>query len=406
MGLKKFLLGTCLLFAAAFPVAAQQTVSDFTCDVRTASAQGTGIVVGANDKQLLCVTVAHAFTPEEEKAGTFSIVWQDGSNQSATLLKIDRKNDLAAFTVPSQGNRVPVILGDFDNTASPFRGFGFSNENSENTRPSLRKVEGGFKEEDPTLFAFENTSNLGMSGGAVRDKNSLTVGLLQKRNFTDNQSVAVKASVIRDFISPFVGGVVRVGNLKDNPLNVDTALRRCNTACRNTATNINQPPRFNVPGLGYNVFNNNNHNNNNVNVDLQNQLDVLTLQLQALQNNNNIYNQVGGGYQGGEPVKGEKGDTGEKGEQGEAGPPGPPGPPGTVDVDAVVLAVTKKLQPIKVNFLDGEGKPSSTQSVELGGVLNIPPVKLWWENLTGDILKQAKPLGEPLKAKSVELKKK
>lgn len=402
---RAFLLGTFILLASAFPVVAQQVVSDFACKILTATDtdrgfQASAFVVGANDKELLCVTAAHAIVPGEKE---LTVVWQDGNQQTGKILSVNNDRDLAAFSLPLQGNRIPVVLGDVDEKNGPFRGFGFpANED-------LRRIDGDLIDTDNDQFSFKEASIPGMSGGPVRDKNGQTVGLIIKGNTKLNRSVAVRGKTIQDFISPFVGGVVRITDTQ-NPGDRDVALRRTRVACNSNFNVLNQPPRFNVGYVNNNVHavnNNNNVNNNDVNAELQAQLDVLTLQLQAMQNNN-IYNNNNNNLYGGNnnptpvpaPTPGDKGDKGDQGEQ------GPPGEPGKVDIDAVVLAVTQKLKPITVNFQDGTGNPASVQSVPLGGILNIPPVKLWWTDLKGNILKQAKPLGDALKAQNVEVNKK
>jgi hypothetical protein len=128
--------------------------------------------------------------------------------------------------------------------------------------------------------------------------------------------------------------------------------------------------------------------------------------------NSNIYNNNNNSLYGGNPLpptSGEAGPAGPAGPAGEAGKDGADGKdgePGKVDIDAIVVEVTKRLKPITVNFQDGAGNPTGVQTVPLGGVLNIPAVKLWWKDLSGNILKQAVPLGDPLKAANIEINKK
>lgn len=395
--IRRFLLGTFILLATVSSSVAQQVVSDFVCHVRSANFQATGFVVGANDKELLCVSAAHAFDVDQI-GDSVGVTWEDGSQTSGTLLKLDREADLAAFSIPGDTKRVPVVLSDVSKASSPFAGFGFP------ASQKLTEIDGALASANGTDFTFDAQNFLGMSGGPVFDKTGQAVGLIIQKNKTGPPiTTAVRGGIVQRFISPFVGGVVRINqSLGKNGEN--TALTRVRSAC-NTAG------RFNVCKFNNNVVNN--QNNVDVNAELQNQLDVLTLQLQAMQNynlngnvnNNNLY---GGGNPTPAPTPepGPAGPAGEPGPPGEAGPAGPPGPGATVNVDEIVTQVLKKLPPTTVNFQDGEGHPASVQTVPVGGVLNIPAVKLWWTDLAGNVLKQAKPLGEALKAQSVELNKK
>lgn len=397
------LLLVCSLSASAIPGVGVETQ---LCEVSTKLGEDTGYIVGANDKEVLCMTAAHSIDTFDKEV---AVKWMDGAKKQGKIVAVDREADLAAFTVSNSGIKNPVLLGDTNPTDGALNAVGFSAK-------GLFRVSGEYLDSFPGKFEFKGKALDKMSGGPVVNRNGIVVGQVvgtRKINGED-RTTAVSGQVIQKFLLPYVGGVVRIGDPADDPSLHLTALRRTAQPVRvlqRTNDTLNQCPKFNFPRFGAcpptvqsTVVNTSNSggNSNNVNndaiLDIQNQLDVLFLQMQTI----NVQ-----ASQPGPP--GPAGPAGAPGVNGVDGKPGNDGAAGTapeINVDQIVTQVLSKQSPFKVNFLGADGKPASTQEVKPGGELNIPPVKLWWRTLNDTVLKTAQPLGEPIKMKSVEEKKK
>src|SRR5690349_9923860 len=131
--IRRFLL-TVLMLAWACVAQAQQRVDSFTCRVFGSPIKGTnqihagtGFVVGANDKELLCITAAHLTDENETKV---QVEWTNGVVQDGRILARDGRHDLIAFAIPSQENHLPAVLEDVGNIQQNLTADGFPNDNN------------------------------------------------------------------------------------------------------------------------------------------------------------------------------------------------------------------------------------------------------------------------------------
>lgn len=82
-----------------------------------------------------------------------------------------------------------------------------------------------------------------------------------------------------------------------------------------------------------------------------------------------------------------------KGPPGKDGKDGADGNPATIDYDQVAENVQQRLKPIEVVFLGRDNAPVASQTVPLGGVLELPPVRMEIQHPAGEVYYQEKPLG-------------
>lgn len=291
--------------------------NDSVCTVRSGQLAGTGFVVGANDKELLCVGAAHAVADGDKTVG---VTWSNGSRQDGKVLAIDRSIDEVAFSVPNRaGDRLPLVLADTKVENGPFSGIG-----------STGKITtGSFSAVQPGAFAITGSNAEGDSGGPVLDKNGQAAGqMVGSTTGPNGKTLAVSGQQIRKFVVPFVGGAVPVGDLTADPSFRLTALHGCNARVTvqqnvNNANDVlNQNPRFNFPFLGNRLVNNQNKDED---------IAVLENEILALQQNLQV-NQY---QQPQQPVAAQPGPPGPPGAPGDPGSPGSPGAPGEVDYSKV-----------------------------------------------------------------------
>jgi hypothetical protein len=93
---------------------------------------------------------------------------------------------------------------------------------------------------------------------------------------------------------------------------------------------------------------------------------------------------------------GAAGEAGPAGIAGAAGQSGPPGLPGVVGAAG---------PPTKILLVDEGGNAVTTLSADAAGVIKLPPVMLQIRHFDGLLMKQSKPLGQPITIKLVPLAK-
>lgn len=84
--------------------------------------------------------------------------------------------------------------------------------------------------------------------------------------------------------------------------------------------------------------------------------------------------------------------------------PDPAPKPKPIDYDRLAGEVLRRLPPIEVHLLDGNGDSYDVQTVPLGGRANIPPARMRIYHPDGEAYDQAKPLGEPITLELVPIK--
>jgi hypothetical protein len=82
---------------------------------------------------------------------------------------------------------------------------------------------------------------------------------------------------------------------------------------------------------------------------------------------------------------------------------GEPGGAATIDMAALTVEVQKRLQPITFNFLGKDKAVFSTQTVGLGGTVEVAPVIITKKE-NGKLFWQIKALGDPLNLKLVPVR--
>jgi hypothetical protein len=108
---------------------------------------------------------------------------------------------------------------------------------------------------------------------------------------------------------------------------------------------------------------------------------------------------------------GEPGPAGDAGAAGPAGLPGPPGKdgkdgaPGVSGVAGVAGAPGKDGAATKILLVDELGNAVTTIAADASGTIKLPPVILQIRHIDGTLVKQSKPLGQPITIKLVPISK-
>lgn len=103
---------------------------------------------------------------------------------------------------------------------------------------------------------------------------------------------------------------------------------------------------------------------------------------------------------------GPPGDPGAEGPAGPAGPPGISGSDGQPGAPGAPGSAGPVGPPTKIVLVDESGNSITTIAPDADGTLKLPPVILQIEHPSGQVFKQAKPLGKPITIKLVPVKNK
>ncbi len=381
----------CLLYCGQ---AASQDLANVVI-VRCGRSAGSGTYIGDR----LVLTCQHIY--RGENTTVTSVTFPSGEVSSAKLLKSDPLWDQALVEVSTAP---PQLLGAELSRANPKAGdqliaAGYTyGQNLRTIRGQLVKYVGPQGADRPDWLAMSGTAIEGQSGGPIFDTTGALVGNLWG---TDGQTVVgLMAGKTHSFLKPWYPRIEAfrrtqcIGGSCPPPRSVLVAPRAPRgrivvAAPRGPVTSAPPTPSMPVPepepepqpapmpDPAPEI---------KVEIDYNKVADLVLERMKA------------------EPER-FRGPAGPPGDPGPAGPPGTPGDPGSDGRDGSPGSTGPAGPPTKIQLTDEAGNAIVTLEPDSDGIVKLPPVIMQIEHPSGQIFKQAKPLGQPITVKLVPVKK-